>query len=43
MTAEQRASIKTAAQALRKEATPPGEPDEESDWIRHVVEETPKT
>jgi hypothetical protein len=40
MTDEQRASIKTAAIALRKDAQPPAEPDDHSsDWVKHVVEE----
>lgn len=39
MTEEQRASIKTAAQALRKDAQPGTDPDEhDSDWVKHVVE-----
>lgn len=43
MTDEQRTAIRTAAQALRKDATPPATPDDDqSDWIKHVVEEPAK-
>jgi hypothetical protein len=41
MTDDQRAAIKTAAKALRKDASEPVADSDESDWIKHVVEEPP--
>lgn len=42
MTDDQRAAIRTAARALRGDATPDAEPDDNSsDWIRHVVQDEP--
>lgn len=42
MTDEQRAAIKTAAKALRKDTTEPVADDPSSNWIEHVVEEPKK-
>lgn len=42
MTDEQRTAIRTAARALRGDATASAEPDDNSsDWIRHVVQDEP--
>jgi hypothetical protein len=39
MTAEQKTAIEDAAKALRRDSVEPAQPDDQSDWVRHVVEE----
>ena len=39
MTDDQRTAIRTAARALRKDASAPPEDDTSADWIQHVVDE----